>query len=112
MCAKKTVQVLRDSMRKRGPSVDWQIAENEAEWERLQAVVLPERAPVPHRRRLQRYCWSAGILLLLLVGVGDWRSRTTADPGTGTSGGGTRRPAGTPDGASAPGSLDWGYHAL
>jgi hypothetical protein len=65
------------SMSKQAPTIDWHIAESEAEWERLQATLRPVQPPVSHRRLLQHYGLAAGILLLVLVGVGEWLWQTT-----------------------------------
>ena len=66
-------------MHKQAPKLEWQIAESDADWERLQAL-SPDRAPDTNRRlRLKHYLWSGAALLLLLVGVGEWWR--TAPPG-------------------------------
>src|SRR5262245_38381866 len=65
-------------MDKRTPSIEWTVAESDAEWERLQEPTLPDGEPAAHpHRRLQRYLWGAAVLLLLLGITGDWRWRAT-----------------------------------
>jgi hypothetical protein len=66
------------AMDKRTPSVEWMIAQNEADWQRLQGPPLPASEPVAHRRRrLQRYLGAMAALFVLLVSAGDWWWRTT-----------------------------------
>src|SRR5262245_39278931 len=60
-------------MNKRTPSVEWTIAESDAEWERLQGSPPSEGEADAHRqRRLKQYLWSVAVLLLLMVGGSDW----------------------------------------
>ncbi|HMN28185.1 MAG TPA: hypothetical protein PKE45_08525 [Caldilineaceae bacterium] len=63
------------------PNVEWQIVENEADWERLQTPPTPAiHAEVSRRLRLRRYLWGGAVLLLLVLGVGGewWRSTQAA----------------------------------
>lgn len=60
-------------MRKRGPSMEWLIVENDEEWERQQALFLSEVAPIISRDlRLQRSLWSIVTVCLLLISIGGW----------------------------------------
>lgn len=64
-------------MRKQTPSLDWQIVEDDVEWECQQTLfVTEEAAPTSHRLFLKEYFWSAIALLLLLGVAGDWWWRT------------------------------------
>lgn len=67
---------------RRPPTIEWQIAENEAEWERLCAPPLPafapEATPVPRNRLMtKRYLCRVAAILLVLVSVSDWRRDAT-----------------------------------
>jgi hypothetical protein len=55
-------------MRKRPPLIEWHIAENETEWEALQARPAPETAP-PGKGRYRR---GAFLVVVLLIGIGGW----------------------------------------
>jgi hypothetical protein len=64
-------------MRKRAPNLEWQIAESDADWERLSAPALPETPSAASRRwRLKNSCWGVVALLLLLTTGGYWWWRT------------------------------------
>ena len=67
-------------MRKQTLNLKWHIAESDAEWERLQVLLLPDIPPAIRRRlQLKRYLWSAAtILLLLAVTATWWRNSTQA----------------------------------
>lgn len=52
-------------MRKRPPMIEWQIAENDAEWEAMRAQATP--AP-----SVRRYQWAPVLVLLLAMSVGGW----------------------------------------
>lgn len=52
-------------MRKRPPIVEWQIAENDAEWEAMR-----ERSMAPPATK--RYQWAPVLILLLAMSVGGW----------------------------------------
>lgn len=55
-------------MRKRPPIIEWQIAENDVEWEAMRA----QSAPPPPAKRYQ---WTPVLVLLLTLIVGGWWSR-------------------------------------
>jgi hypothetical protein len=60
-------------MRKQAPVVDWTIAENDADWERQCALLLPDNEQAANRHRpLNRYIWGVVALLLMLVSIGGW----------------------------------------
>lgn len=68
-------------MWKQASTIDWQVAESEAEWERLQAPLLPVETPAADPAlRLRRFARRAVALLLLLASAGGWGWR----PGTAT----------------------------
>jgi hypothetical protein len=58
-------------MAKPEPAIDWQIAENDAEWDALRSQRTPDASPngkaSPHPARLRR---SALFLLLMVVSAG------------------------------------------
>lgn len=63
-------------MDKRAPNLEWQFAENDADWEHRRAQLLPEITPNDKRYlHLKRYLWIVATLLLLVC-VGGWLWRT------------------------------------
>lgn len=62
-------------MSKQTPTVEWIVAESEADWDRLCAPSIPDLAP-PTNNRMGRKgrLWVVGTLLLLLVNVSGWWS--------------------------------------
>ena len=61
-------------MSKQRPTVEWIVAESEAEWERLCPPSIPDLSPHRNKRMGQnRNLWVVGTLLLLLASVrGSW----------------------------------------
>lgn len=60
-------------MRKQALTVEWHIAENDADWERRCVLPLPSLAlDAPRHRPLKRYFWSVAALFLLLASAGGW----------------------------------------
>jgi hypothetical protein len=69
------------SMSKRAPTIEWHMAESEADWMRLCAPPLPDSpqrvAPAAHKHSLpKQFLRRVVILSLVLVGVGGWGWRT------------------------------------
>jgi len=66
-------------MRKQSPKLDWQIVENDAEWERQQALLQLAEAPVADRRgRRKQWVWRLIVLFLLLALAADWWRQTAS----------------------------------
>lgn len=59
-------------MDKQAPVVEWIIAENDADWERLRGRSPAELSPPVSRHSLLRYCWCGAALLLMLATGGYW----------------------------------------
>jgi hypothetical protein len=60
-------------MDKRTPSVEWYIAQSDADWAHLREPPLPDGKPTANRcRPHKRYFWSVAALLLLLASAGGW----------------------------------------
>lgn len=69
-------------MSKQSSLIEWQVVENEADWERLCAPLPPDGAPaaapvVPPRLTAKRCLSRVVALLLVLASAGDWGGRTT-----------------------------------
>lgn len=66
-------------MKKQPPDVEWMVAENDADWERLAAQSLPDKTQVT-KPRLQRTwpLWiTIALLLVAVVSSGEWWWRST-----------------------------------
>src|SRR6266542_4321563 len=64
-------------MSKQAPEVEWDIAQDDADWEHRCVLLLPNIGLVSNRRlRLKRYLWRMAALLLLLASTGSWWWRT------------------------------------
>lgn len=62
-------------MSKQIPTVEWIVAESEADWDRLCAPSIPTISPPANKRmNRNRSLWVVGTLLLLLAGVSSWWS--------------------------------------
>src|SRR5215216_6555523 len=60
-------------MRKQAPTVEWQITESDAEWERVRGAARPDSEPTTVRGRcLNRSFWGVAALFLLLASAGGW----------------------------------------
>jgi hypothetical protein len=67
-------------MRKQAPTIEWQIVEHDADWERLQATDRSDSAPSANQRQPPKYYLGVvAALLLLLVSAGGWWGRTAQD---------------------------------
>jgi hypothetical protein len=62
-------------MRKQAPNIEWQIVENDVDWERLSAEPL---LASNHALQRKRTWWSIGALFLLLGSAGGWLWHTGA----------------------------------
>jgi hypothetical protein len=62
-------------MSKQTPTVEWIVAESEADWDRLCVSSIPDLAPPANKRmNRNRRRWVVGTLLLLLMSVSGWWS--------------------------------------
>src|SRR5215213_9753471 len=60
-------------MRKQAPTVEWHIAESDADWERLRGAARPDSEPTSVSGwYLNRYFWGVAALFLLLASAGGW----------------------------------------
>jgi hypothetical protein len=69
-------------MNQHTPTIEWQVAENDADWERLCTPPLPDIAleavsPVYGRLDMKRYLGRVAVILLVLTSAGAWGRRAT-----------------------------------
>jgi hypothetical protein len=65
-------------MRKPAPRLEWEFAENEADWERRRTLLVPDMPSATSGRwPSTRSLWGVAALLLLLASVGGWWWHTT-----------------------------------